>query len=386
MKLKSYFANSIQDAIEKARVELGPDAMLIHSSETSSELRDLGSYEVVFGVPPSVTPEQLSAPYGSSAGAAPTMAGNLVLQELAELRKQVALVTQSVERAHVSRDAELWRPELTNIFNRLLSAGFSTEFAHELTQAVALRVQAQAERPHRVIRDHRDLFARDLLNAVLVDEIGARFEVDSVLPKQDQASAVLFIGPPGAGKTASLMKLGLRYGLKERRPLQVLSLDSLRIGGCDHLNAFARISGAGFQMLQHHSMLADAVTRAVSNGLTLIDTPGLGTADESYAEDLAQASRQLDVDVHLVLPAYITPARAEQMSRRFARFKPSKLLLTHMDELERPAVAVEMTARFGLPLSFLGTGQQVPEDIQEANKRSLLDELMLLEMAASTAA
>jgi flagellar biosynthesis protein FlhF len=387
MKLKSYFANSIQDAIEKARVELGPDAMLIHSSETSSELRDLGSYEVVFGVSPSVvTPEASGAPQRLSAAAAPIMAGNLVLQELAELRKQVALVTQSVERAHVSRDAELWRPELTNIFNRLLAAGFSREFAHGLTEAVALRVQAQAERPHRVIRDHRDLFGRDLLNAVLVDEIGSRFEVDSLLPKQDQAAAVLFIGPPGAGKTASVMKLGLRYGLRERRPLQLLSLDSLRIGGCDHLNAFARISGAGFQMLQHHSMLEHAVTRAVSNGLTLIDTPGLGRADESYAEDLAEASRHLDLDVHLVLPAYTTPASAEQMSRRFARFKPSKLLLTHMDELERPAVAIEIAARFDLPLSFLGTGQQVPEDIQEANKRSLLDELMPLEIAASTAA
>jgi flagellar biosynthesis protein FlhF len=386
MKLKSYFAYSIQEAIEKARVELGPDAMLIHSSETSSELKDLGSYEVVFGVPPDAAAESLSTQRRSSPNAVPTARGNIVLQELAELRKQVTLVTESVERANVARDAELWRPEFVRIFSRLSTAGFSTEFAHDLTQAIALRTQPQAEQPHRMVREHRDLFARDLLNAMLEDEIGNRFEVDSSIPGKDKAAAVLLVGPAGAGKTTSLMKLGLRYGLKERRPLHLLSLDTLRIGGCDNLNAFARISGAGFEILQHHSMLEHAVSRAAGNRLMLIDTPGLGTADESYAEDLAQASRQLELDVHLVLPAYTSPGVADQISKRFERFKPSKLLLTHMDELEQPAVVIEMAARFGLALSFLGTGQQVPEDIQEADKRTLLEELMPLEIAASMAA
>ena len=247
MKLKSYFADSVQDAIEKARVELGPDAMLIHSNTTSSELKDLGSYEVVFGVPPDLAAGSPGTQRRLSTAAAPSASSSLVLQELAELRKQVALVTQSVDRSNVARDVELWRPELAGIFKRLSSAGFSTEFAHELTQAVALRTQPQSERPHRMVREHRDLFARDFLNAMLEDEIGSRFEVDPSVPGRDRAAAVLFIGPPGAGKTTSLMKLGLRYGLKERRPLNLLSLDTLRIGGSDHLNAFAQISGATFQ-------------------------------------------------------------------------------------------------------------------------------------------
>ena len=64
MKLKSFFANTIEDAIRLARSELGPDAMLINSKRTDAEAQHLGFYEVVVcgtrletGVPPS-TPKQ----------------------------------------------------------------------------------------------------------------------------------------------------------------------------------------------------------------------------------------------------------------------------------------------------------------------------------------
>src|SRR3954471_18355163 len=50
MRLKSYFAQSIGDAIESARLELGPEAMLLNSRKTSPEQSYLGEFEVVFGI------------------------------------------------------------------------------------------------------------------------------------------------------------------------------------------------------------------------------------------------------------------------------------------------------------------------------------------------
>ena len=39
MKLKSFFANTIEEAIRLARHELGPDAMLVNSRRASVEAR-----------------------------------------------------------------------------------------------------------------------------------------------------------------------------------------------------------------------------------------------------------------------------------------------------------------------------------------------------------
>ena len=58
MKLKSYFSETVEDAMAHARQELGPEAMLVNTRQAPPEARHLGEYEVVFatevaGVSPS---------------------------------------------------------------------------------------------------------------------------------------------------------------------------------------------------------------------------------------------------------------------------------------------------------------------------------------------
>src|SRR6476646_3347182 len=117
MRIKSYFAGSVQEAIESARSELGSDAMLLHSKKTEWELRSLGAYEVVFGV---------AAEPGASTGLSPVaetaaVAGILepsdelvrssdVVKELADLRKQIETVRRSVVRHSVVRNGSTVAP------------------------------------------------------------------------------------------------------------------------------------------------------------------------------------------------------------------------------------------------------------------------------------
>ena len=383
MRIKSYFANSVQEAIDKARMELGPDTMLISSKQADRELKDLGSYEVVFGVAQQAA-ETPSIPFGTKSGGSQTSNSDIILRELAELRQQIGSFRQSMTRSTMARDNQSLAPEFSSIFDRLTSAGFATDLAQELTEAVGLRARPHAEGSHRMIRDHRDIFARDLLDAVLDEEIRSRFEVAPSLGVAGQSSTVvMFVGPPGSGKTSSLVKLGLQYGLKKRRPLHLVSLDTLRIGGWDQLSAYARISGVDFKPLQDFSQLDSVLD---NEGLTLIDTPGFAKAEEQDAEILARAARDLPLEIHLVMPAYVSLPVAQETWKRFAKFNPSKLLLTHTDATEGPASVIEFAMRSALPLSFLSNGQQVPEDIEEASQTRLTEQLLPRTRAVSVAA
>ncbi len=384
MKLKSYFAGSVQEALDKARLELGHDAMLISSSETGRDLKDLGSYEVVFGV---------SHPEGTAAGCSDTKfsfaagkpaSSDLVLRELGELRRQIESFSHSVARSSVTRATEQFTPELTQIFNRLQASGFSSELAYELTDAVAQRTRRPSERPHRMIREHEQMFARDLLNAVVDEEIASRFEVSPVLGQE--ARAIMFVGSPGSGKTTSLAKLALQYGVRAKRKVTLLSLDSMRISGCEQLRVYARISGLDFQALPHASMLERTLLGLADRGLTLIDTSGFSKADEEDADELARVVRDLPIEVQLVLPAHLSLAAAQLTWERFGNFKPASLLLTHLDEAEQSAVPLEFAMRSGLPLSYLTTGQRVPEDICQAEKATLMERLAPHQRAVSMAA
>lgn len=386
MKLKSYFTDSIQDAVEKARLELGPDAVLISSNRTGADLKDLGAYEVVFGLSPASTqparPAAKAVPtQGSAAGTDP------ILYEIAELRKQIESFGQSITRSALTRTTELPRPELAQILNRLVTSGFSSEFAREVIGAVSERTQFSKERPRHSVRDHRDSFARDLLNAAVEEEIASRFEVEATLGAQPNGSTpVMFVGPPGTGKTSSLIKLALRYGLKGKRPMHLVSVDTLRVGGSEQLNTYARITGIGFQALTDVSALTGVLSSATDGRWTLIDTPGFSTADEGDIEDLARVVRDLPIEVHLVIPAYVSMTAAHRIFQRFTRLKPAKLLLTNIDAVEGTGNLIELAAKSGLPLSFFGTGQQVPEDIEQVSKTALLEELAPKGLSVSMAA
>jgi len=48
MRMKSYFSSTVESAVELARRELGPEAMLVNSRPAMPEARHLGEYEVVF--------------------------------------------------------------------------------------------------------------------------------------------------------------------------------------------------------------------------------------------------------------------------------------------------------------------------------------------------
>ncbi len=50
MRIKSYFAESVEEAMDRARTELGSEAMLMNTKDTEAEFRHLGRYEVVFGL------------------------------------------------------------------------------------------------------------------------------------------------------------------------------------------------------------------------------------------------------------------------------------------------------------------------------------------------
>ena len=96
MKLKSYFANSVEDAMAMARQELGPDAMLVNSRKSFLEARHLGAYEVVF-----VT-EMPDAETGEPPAAAPGVkqaSGDRLAQQLAELKKELEGMRRTITRS-----------------------------------------------------------------------------------------------------------------------------------------------------------------------------------------------------------------------------------------------------------------------------------------------
>jgi flagellar biosynthesis protein FlhF len=203
------------------------------------------------------------------------------------------------------------------------------------------------------------------------------FEVDPVPGRSGATRGVVaLVGPPGVGKTTTLAKLAARFGLASRKPAYILSADVYRIAAADQLRSLAGILGIGFDIVETPTALAQALEEHRSKDFVFIDTPGLAASEMEDGADLARLiASHPEIDTHLVLSASMKPADLARVIDRYEIFHPHKLLFTRLDETDRLGALVSEAARRCLPLSFCGTGQQIPDHLEPASKIWIADKV-----------
>jgi flagellar biosynthesis protein FlhF len=147
--------------------------------------------------------------------------------------------------------------------------------------------------------------------------------------------------------------------------------------------------GAGFQAVSGVGPLEQALEEVrPTTRLILIDTPGLGPAETEEAAELQVfLARNPHIEVQLVLPATLRTSTVTSLLKRFAEFRPTELLFTHFDEADAPGAVLDPAIRSRIPISFLATGQQIPDDLMQPSKALLTDKMFgRLKVAASIAA
>jgi flagellar biosynthesis protein FlhF len=328
MKLKSYFSGTVEAAVGLARKELGEDALLINARPATPETKHLGAYEVVFSAP------HATASATTVAGPAP----DRLSQDVSEMRREIERLARCLGGARMfTNPADPAQPEA---YSRLIANEIDAMLAQSIAQGTPFE----------------DLF-----------------EVDATIGRRGaQRAVVALVGPPGVGKTTTLIKLAARFGLASRRPAQIISTDVFRIAAADQLRSLAGILGIGCDVVETPIALAQSLEEHRSKELIFIDTPGLAKGEMEDGADLARLiSSHPEIDTHLVLSASM---KADDMTRvigPYSIFKPSKLLFTRIDETEKFGALVNLAARYELPLSFLSSGQQIPDDLEPVTKERI---------------
>jgi flagellar biosynthesis protein FlhF len=157
----------------------------------------------------------------------------------------------------------------------------------------------------------------------------------------------------------------------------VLSTDTYRIGAADQLRSYASILGIGFQVLETVSTLAQAIEENRGKELILIDTAGLTPSDLAGATALARfLSTRKDVDRQLVLSSSMKPADLTRVIDAYEIFRPGRLLFTKLDETSSLGPIFNEAVRTHKPLSFFATGQRIPEDLETASPRRLIEAML----------
>lgn len=191
---------------------------------------------------------------------------------------------------------------------------------------------------------------------------------------QDFSKLVCFIGPTGVGKTTTIAKLAADLMLKHKKKVGFITADTYRIAAVEQLKTYATILNIPIEVVFSPEDLQPALDNLAACDTILMDTAGRNYLQERYIEELEQLlPKEEDIQTNLVLSL---TTKYEDLSKIIANFNQldvDRLILTKLDETSSYGSIVNILHHNSFPLTYMTNGQNVPDDIIVATPELIID-------------
>ncbi len=416
MRVKTFEAGSMQDALDVVKKDMGEEAFIL-STRTRRRPAATGTGEESIievtaavdeaqaGLPPAAAttpaltyglrapqtalPARASRQVPPPAPPAPPMDLQPLRRELLEIKGAVAALKDNDQRnGSILKELDQMKALLSRIQRQGMPPAqlhlpssllelYGDLVANDVEPVIALRL---CEHAQRALTDQEGDSATGAVNAerarlflrrVIADFIPVAPPIQ-VEPGKMRVAAL--VGPTGVGKTTTVAKLAAYAQLHLKQKVALLTLDTYRMGAVDQLQQYAQI----LQVPLHVALTVEDMRGALrfyqDRALVLIDTPGHSPKDTETLNQLRGLLEELpDVETHLVLSATTKPRDLTEIAARYEPLHPTRLLFTKLDETSTYGPILSTLVRVKRPLSYLGTGQEVPDALELATSRRVAD-------------
>jgi len=182
---------------------------------------------------------------------------------------------------------------------------------------------------------------------------------------------VALVGPTGVGKTTTIAKIAANFSLIGAKSVGLVTIDTYRIAAVEQLKTYAEIIGIPVRVAYSPKELKDAIGRMQDRDLILIDTAGRSQNNYLQITELKNHLVGIEAEVHLVMSATTKPQDVDEIVKAFAQVSIDRVIITKLDETTTYGVILQTCERTKAPLSFVTTGQGVPEDIDVATNEKI---------------
>lgn len=190
-----------------------------------------------------------------------------------------------------------------------------------------------------------------------------------------ESGAVALVGPQGAGKTTSIVKLAAQYAMRHGRDkVAILSTDVARIGAQEQLRTFGRILQLPIHLTRDAEEAAKTFRLLQSKPLLLVDTGGISFRDKAGIAELAELlSAMPGVQTYLTLPADIEAYVQSEIIDAFSHLSPQGALISRIDETMRLGSVISNLMLRRLPAVWCTNGPKVPQNLSPADAEKLVN-------------
>ncbi len=407
MTLKTYQAHTMAEALAAVKRDLGRDAVIVHTRNVrrGGLLRFWRRcmWEITaspnLNVPPRLGPgEYLSSPAGQQGGKdaeAAEQGGSAAValedppadagadaSERPAWRSEGALgdrleglermMRELLDRPGKAADAEGPVPApLRPLKEHLVEQDVSSDAAEDILREVGMGLTGE------------QLADADAVRARLAETLAGRIHVAPGEPPDARRAdgraptgrprVIALIGPTGVGKTTTIAKLAASHRLSGGRKVALITIDTYRIAAVDQLRTYADIIEVPLRAVLSAGELHSALDAFSDRDVVLIDTAGRSQNNRLRLSQLRGFLRAARPDeTHLVVSATNSRPCTRRIIEQFWPLGANRLIVSKLDEAATFGVFVNATSTEH-PLSYVTTGQDVPDDITRADPAALAE-------------
>lgn len=421
MTLRTYRARTMADALTEVKKDLGRDAVILHTrsyrvggwfgfgakpiveitastgderapagvgrrdpAATSAALRrayalDRGrpSRERVVAPEPVVTtsvaedcssdqanaPAAVAAPVVELEPLAARIGGERPIhieQELESIKQMVGRVLHTSQATMVDRAPRVGAmPDaLFSHYMKLLQSDVAGDIVEEIIGTVRDELSSAELRDEAIVR------------AAVIRHIATLIPVADDVPtcgQRDKPLTIAMIGPTGVGKTTTVAKLAAAYKLRHAKRVGLVTTDTYRIAAVDQLRTYANIIGVPLKVAMTPADMGPACESLSGCDVVLLDTAGRSQNDAERLGELQSFLQAAEPDqTHLLLSSTSSQRVLVESAERFGALSPNRVVFTKLDEAVNYGVLLDVARRIDLAVSYVTTGQEVPDHIEVA--------------------
>ena len=386
MKIKRFEASSMSDALRMVKKDFGEEAVILSAKTVSKSSRIFGKRS---GGKVIVTAAIDEALPGTEAKNSET-SGQWQLPDLSDVLPEASPKPLDANRTILERFTPITRtgkqklgPKLVRLMSESKNITEQSKKSVDMTLYPFLSGQGlDEELASELAALTEEMLSPESSQGEQIEALAQVIETRAWVAPTTQLGiknrrVVVLVGPGGAGKTATAAKLAAHAILSLEQTVALLSLDNQRVGGTDELARFAAVMGLDLEVAMDPGEVSTAMERMAQAQLIVVDTPGLVPDDTAGRSRLEQMIAALpDPEVHLLINAGCQERVISKAVHFYKALGVDRLLPTHLDWNEQIGPFVNQLSRFTFPMTYLGSGIRVPEDLHTASSRNLAMRLL----------
>ncbi len=387
MRVKRYVAENIQDAMIKVKMDMGKDAVILHTRKFKE-----GGFFGFFG-------KQMVEVTAAVEDAVVAAEPEVKPQPRPAPQKAVTQVQSlSSFRAEAQRQEQHEQPEDTDLQSEIQEM---KTLMYEMKSQIEANLDTQSlpkplQRFHQILIDNEveDTLAgkivRNLLKQCndqenLDSNVLKRLLENNILKIMRRPRPITFkkqglnqqtialVGPTGVGKTTTIAKLAATFSIVDKKKVALITADTYRVAAVEQLKTYGEIIGIPVDVVYTPDELRESIGKHMDKDLILIDTAGRSHKNTNQMTELRSFLDAAEVtEILLVLSATTKYRDMIEIINSYSDVPLTKLVFTKLDETSTYGAILNILNRTQKYLSYVTVGQNVPDDIEVADPTKIV--------------